>query len=338
MLKQFLKSSVLIPAAIACLAVVPACSGGDNSSDDDSGGNGGSGGGTGAMGGSGGAAAMCDPAGDVTVVPNETGWVDKQDACVNMANLGVQGAWYPYGDQYGTGEGDAKCIKVGNHMPAECSRIDTPPPPPAMGFTNTMGLMTTSGQVAKVIPCVAGSPAAMIPTSGCPDNDYSNVWGAGIGWDFNADPAGADGSPGAKHPWNPADHGVVGIAFTIAGVPLGGKFRVEFPMQLTDAECDLDKPMIPHGSTTDSHSKGAPFWGAQAKGNAMFPNSPVVEGENKIFFDDKTALTGVESADTTFYKFDQSRMLGIQFHVPANATGTVDYNFTISNIRFLRNH
>ena len=338
MLKQFLKSSVLIPAAVTCLALVPACSGDDTGDDDDNGGNGGSGGGTGAMGGSGGGAPMCDPTGDVTVVPNETGWVDKQDACVNMAGLEIQGAWYPYGDQYGSGEGDAKCIKVGNHMPSECSRIDSPLPPPATGFPNVNGAMVTSGQVAKVLPCVDGSMAAMIPTSGCPANDYSNIWGAGIGFDLNADPALPDGTPGAKHTWDPAAHGVVGIAFTIAGLPLGGKFRVEFPMQLTDAEAALDKPPIPAGSTTDSHSKGAPFWGAQSKGNAMFPNSPVIEGENKIFFDDKTALNGIESADTTFYKFDATRLLGIQFHVPSNTTGVVDYNFTISNIRFLRNH
>jgi hypothetical protein len=338
MLKQFLKSSVLIPAAITCLALVPACSSDTPSDDDDNGGNGGSGGGSGAMGGSGGGGTMCDPAGDVTIIPNETGWVDDEDGCVNMAMLGIQGAWYPYGDQYGAGPGDAKCIKVGNHPSTDCSRIDSPPPPPAMGFPNVNGAMVTSGQVAKVLPCVAGSPATTIPTSGCPANDYSNIWGAGIGFDLNADPAGADGSPGVKHTWDPAAHNVVGIAFTIAGLPVGGKLRVEFPMQLTDAECALDKPPIPPGSTTDSHSKGAPFWGAQSKGNAMFPNSPVVEGENKVFFDDMTATNGIESADKTFYTFDHTRLLGIQFHVPSNTTSTVDYSFTISNIRFLRNH
>lgn len=337
MLKQFLKSSVLIPAAIAGLALVPACSSDDSGGDDDD--NGGTGGGTGAMGGTGGAApSECSPTGDVTIIPNETGWVDDEDACVSMAMLGIQGAWYPYGDQYGEGEGDAKCIKVGNHMPSECSRIDTPLPPPNPGFPNVNGVMETSGLVAKILPCVPGSPAVSMMTSGCPDHDYSNIWGAGIGFDLNADPAGADGSPGAKHTWDPAAHNVVGIAFTIEGLPPGGALRVEFPMQLTDAEAALDKPPIPAGSTTDSHSKGAPFWGAQSKGNAMFPNSPVIEGENKIFFDDKTALNGIESADTTFYKFDATRLLGVQFHVPANASSTVAYAFKISKIRFLRNH
>ncbi|HTQ02966.1 MAG TPA: hypothetical protein VMI54_03885 [Polyangiaceae bacterium] len=324
------------------VALAPACS--STSSDDtSSGGTGGTGattGGTGGTGGSSGTSAVgadtCEmPPGDTTIIPSDTGWVDGKDYC---NDVGVQGAWYPYGDQYGSGPGDAKCIKVGLHMPSECAQIMTPSPPPVMGFPNMNGMMTTTGTVEAILPCPAS-----ISTSGCPGNDYSNMWGAGIGFDFNADGAimNADGTttPGAKHTWNPAMYGVVGIAFTITGTPLN--FRVEFPMQLTAAEAAMDTPPIDPTTypnpTTDEHSAGAPYWGAQAKGDAMFPKSPVMDGvENKIFFDDTSASTGIQSPKTTLYKFDTTRMLGMQFHVVAGSA--TSYNFTISNIRYLRSH
>ena len=101
--------------------------------------------------GSGGSSAMT-----VDLVPDSTGWVDE------MSNtLGIQGAWYGYGDAYGpTTCGDAKlngskCTdpNAGNHMMSECSRIDNPPVPAqeGVGFPNEGGKMCTKGQIAKVI-------------------------------------------------------------------------------------------------------------------------------------------------------------------------------------------
>src|SRR6185369_7776196 len=116
----------------------------------------------------------------------------------------------PYGDQYGDKPGDAKCTKDGGHKPEECAVITFPLPPPAMGFMNTNGAMHTTGTVETILPCVDGSKAMMLMTSGCPTSDYSSMWGSGIGFDLNAD--GAD-KGGAKHTWDPAAQSppVVGI-------------------------------------------------------------------------------------------------------------------------------
>jgi hypothetical protein len=51
-------------------------------------------------------------------VPDRTGWVDLM---AEGNTVGVQGAWYPYGDAYGV----AKCTSVGMHLAAECSSITT---------------------------------------------------------------------------------------------------------------------------------------------------------------------------------------------------------------------
>jgi hypothetical protein len=338
---KFFHHSMLIALGVTAAALVPACSSSTPSDDDSgSGATGGTGsGGTTSTGGSGGTGAStggntCTPdhTGDTMLIPSSSGWVDHMDAC---NDVGVQGAWYPYGDQYGSGPGDSKCTKIGMHMASECAQITSPMPPPAMGFPNVGGVMETTGTVETILACPTG-----LNTSGCPTNDYSNMWGAGIGFDFNADGAvmNADGTttPGAKHTWDPDMYGVIGIAFTIMGTPLNS--RVEFPMMLTPAEAAADSPPIDPTTfpnpTTDEHSAGAPYWGAQANGDGKFPKSPIQDGvENKIYFDDTTTM-GIESPKTSAYKFDKKRMLGIQFHVVAGAP--TQYDFKVSNIRFRR--
>lgn len=333
-MKSYFHHSLLIALGVSALAVsVPACSSGD----DDSGNTAGTGGTTGsggmtASGGSGAGPANCGPNDNVTVVPNGTGWVDHTDACVASSGLGVQGAWYPYGDQYGTGNGAKKCLTWGNHMSSECALI-TAPDPTVMAFPNTNGEMTTSGTSEAVLPCVAGSMAATIPTSGCPGggnaggNDYSSMWGAGIGWDLNANKGMPEGD-GKKNIWNPDAYGVIGIRFTIVNAP--PSLRVEFPQQLTEAEAAADVPPITTmPPTTDDHSAGAPYFSAKPDDN--FGPSQVHEGENTITWDQ----IGVPKKNQS-YQFDRTRMLGIQFHVPTTTGGTTMYNFTIKNVTFLR--
>jgi hypothetical protein len=307
-MKKFFNRSLLIAAGVATMALASAC-GGDKADDDDSTGGTSGTGGTGASG---------------ALIPGPDGWFAGEDN-----DIGIQGSWYPYGDQYGEGEGDAKCIKVGNHMPAECAQITSPPPPPAMGFPNVGGAMHTEGTVEQVLPCVSGSPAIMIGTSGCPGNDYSNMWGAGIGFDLKADKGEAGG---AKHMWNPAEHGIVAVEFTIDAVPITG-LRVEFPMLLQDADAMADMPVpLPPGSSTDSHSAGAPYWGAQKNGDQMYPKSPIVAGVNRVNFN----ATDIQSPKQSAYVYDPARMLGIQFHVPTNPMAGGSYSFTISNITFIK--
>jgi hypothetical protein len=260
----------------------------------------------------------CPPGANVTLVPSESGWIDHEDA---GNAVGVQGGWYVYGDQYGPGETDARCIRVGLHQPSECAVVTSPPPPPAMGFPNIEGAMHTAGSVEKVLPCTADQT-----TSGCPDHDYLNMWGAGIGLDLNR-ASGVDG--GGLSTWDPAEHCVLGISFTIDHVPEKG-MRVEFPMLLTSAEAQADEPPITLPKpTTEEHSARSAYWGAQAKGDRMYPASPVTNGENRLYFSD--VASPIQSA----YTFDPSRIVSIRFHVIAGTASS--YDFTISHLTFLRN-
>jgi hypothetical protein len=309
---KLLPHSLLVALTLGAVAAAGCSSDGD---DDGSGGTGGTGatGGTGTSGGTGGIGT-----GNTLLIPSMDGWVDRLDI---GNDVGVQGSWYPYGDQYGDGPGDAKCLRVGMHMPADCSTIISPPPPPAMGFPNENGKMCTSGEVAVIPPCKPG-----VTTSGCvppPGKDYSNVWGAGIGFDFNAD-KGEDG--GAKRTWDPAMYGVIGVSFEIDQVPPAG-LRVEFPIQLTEMEAAAVSPPLPPGSSTDDHPDGAPYWGA----TSAFPNSKVVAGAvNTIKF-----ATDVKPPRTN-YEYKPEKMLGIQFHVPASGAARSPYSFCISNLTLLR--
>src|SRR5262245_7984033 len=92
---------MFVPMAFAATLAASACDSADSGGDDD-GGDGG--GGTAGAAGTGGTGAT-DASGTV-LVPSADGWMDRMDV---WNDLGIQGSWYPYGDQYGTGEGDAKC-------------------------------------------------------------------------------------------------------------------------------------------------------------------------------------------------------------------------------------
>ena len=194
----------------------------------------------------------------------------------------------------------------GMHASAECSTISDPNPL-AAGFPNERGKMCTTGETAVVLPCGPGVPLC---DAGTPD--YSNMWGAGIGLDLNAEGA-TDAGPGEKHPYDPASHGVVGIAFEIDVVPLP-KLRVEFPM------------LLPDGTSTEDHPDGSPYWEADSDYSA----SPVEQGRNEV------RLQDVRSPRTN-YQFDPQKILAVQFHVPAITSGTSRgaYTFCIENLEFL---
>jgi len=164
------------------------------------------------------------------------------------------------------------------------------------------------------LPCAAG-----LMTAGCPIADYANMTGAGIAVDFNADTS-EDG--GARHAWDAFAYGIIGFSFEIDSVPL--RFRVEIPMVLTDEEAELAS--LPPGATTDEHADGSPYWGA----TSMYPSSPVVPGVNRVLWTDIRP-------PRTNYVFDPTRMLGIQFHVPADVNSRNGYAFCIKNLKLLIN-
>jgi hypothetical protein len=130
-----------------------------------------------------------------------TGWVDH-----TTNSLGIQGAWYAYGDGYGTTgtpPGDCKA--------ATCSVITAPVP--------GSGAFAPTGTAQ----CTAGT-AAIVPTAA----DYPTVWGGGIGFDLN----NTGGANPVKSPYDAPTNKVIGFSFTIDMVPLGG-IRVEIPTPTT---------------------------------------------------------------------------------------------------------
>jgi hypothetical protein len=148
------------------------------------------------------------------------------------------------------------------------------------------------------------------------------MMGAGIGVDFNAEGHSRDST---RHPWDPADHGVIGFSFDIDAIPALG-LRVEIPMVLTDAEASANIPPLPPGATTEAHADGSPYWGADER----YPSSPVAIGTNRVLFADVRP-------PRTSYEFEARRMLGIQFHVPTTPRiPKSTYAFCIKNLTLLR--
>ncbi len=239
----------------------------------------------------------------ISVPPDQDGWMDLRNWCV-----GVQGGWYAFGDQYPDRDGVRPCVDIGQHTVAECAQVTSPDPTLPL-FPNMNGFMYTAGFVEKILPCPLG-----LTTSGCPDHDYANMWGAGIGFDLNSQKPSTPGED-LRDIWDPKVYGVTGISFSIDTVPLAG-LRVEFPI------------VLPDGSDTDSQVAGAPYWGAQSSGDGRYPKSPVVIGVNTIRW------TEIQSPLRSAYVFDSARLLSVRFHVVAGTDAP--FEFTISNVTFLR--
>jgi hypothetical protein len=243
----------------------------------------------------------------VLIEPDKGGWVVNEE-------LDIHGAWYVYGDRYG----DSTCL-AGGHPIEDCSEIFDPVPEQP-GFPNENGRLCTGGQTAVVPRC------AVEPCTDPTGRDFENVWGAGIGLDLNAesDPAASSGGSGSpathKSPWEPLEHGVVGVSFEIDSIQKGDDLvlRVEFPI------------VLPEGSehpTTESHPKGSPYWGA----TGAYVKSPVKQGFNRFRF------TDVKSP-VKDYTFESKHILAIQFHVPSvgDDSSPHSYSFCIDKLTFLR--
>jgi len=282
--------------------------------------------------------------------------------------LGLAGDWYSYGDQYpvlprctqyGLHEQD-----VGLHLEGQCSFVGSPVPqqmpgPPGTGyFPNFGNRLCTHGNVAKVVPCNDA-----VEDLWCADGqpDYGNMWGAGIGFDFNPDnleAASVDGESCIPGGWDATAHGVVGIAFdfewndpTHEPEPM---LRVEFPVALPSEGLTLEDATVTSegiklggetldcGSPSEQHPSGSPFADAPAVwGTSGVANDPthLVVGHNEILWSDvKGAPRKVAAADPTAYAypFHPENLRGIQFHVPSKKDYRIPYSFCISNIAFLR--
>jgi hypothetical protein len=216
--------------------------------------------------------------------------------------VGITGAWYSYGDYYGgtpTMAGGGDCPVMGGFTVDQCSMIVTPVP--GQPFSNTNSNMCTTGTVAKTIP-MAGSTSPA----------YSAIWGAGIGFDLN-NGGTDDGGTGIKQPYNATANGVTGFAFDITGsVPVGGQMRIEFPTAKIVGTTDIN----------------AAYWGGATAGLSPFNKA----GTYSFHWADVGGPMYLASPTP----FDPTTILSMQFHVVANTSSTVPYDFCVTNLRALK--
>lgn len=162
-------------------------------------------------------------------------------------DMGIQGPhWVVYDDQHSR-TGACTNAAAGNHLPSQCSHLDRPsfgwdggacPDPEKLQKVNdTLPKATESiciqGAIGAYLPCSKASHCLDSFLNGQPQ-DTSNMWGAGVGLSFSID---------GKQAWNPADHGVTGIAFDLELFPQDTKLgdnnlnlRVQIPSILSNDE------------------------------------------------------------------------------------------------------
>jgi len=196
------------------------------------------------------------------------GWVDR-----TSNSLGIQGAFYAYGDSLGmTGAPPGDCQGAG-FMTSQCSAIT---------MTVNATSICATGTGAMVINGTDGTPA------------YSQIWGAGIGFDLNS--SGGDAS--VKSPYDAVTHHVVGVSFDIDTVPdAPAQLRVEFP--------------------TPAMATAAHYY--------IVPDSGHVEAR---FAD--AGIFYLNPPDTS--PIDASMINSFQWHVATATSAAVPFAFCLSNI------
>jgi hypothetical protein len=216
------------------------------------------------------------PAQELT--PDATGWIDRS----TTGATGIEGSWYVFADGLGF-DGQVPSLvgdcQRGGYPPDQCSMIITPNPT-VLGFPPTDGLGM----------CVIGISARVIGA------DFSRIWGAGIGFNFNA--AGS---------YDALANGVTGIAFDIDSEPP------------PDAAIRVQLQTVP----TEFAS---PSWGG-----ATSPVSPVHAGHNRFKWED----VGGPSYLAQPPPFDPSQLVGMDFFMPAAVDGAKSFSFCIDHVTAL---
>jgi hypothetical protein len=277
---DWIAAAFLAFVAGGCGARAPLVEGGD--------GNGGAGrGGTPGTGGAAGASATGGASSSGIVL------VTGGDGVIEPNAAGVVGTWYAFADGYDvSGHFGAGLCQTAGYI--DCSMFTRPVPNQTFA-PSAGGAMCAAGHAAKVPTSASGSP------------DYSNVYGATIGMDFNRPPGAA--SKGDYDPTR-SQPPIVGIAFDIDTVP-DASLRVE-----------LSTNAVP--GTTDINPA---YWGG-----ATMSASPVHSGHNELHWSD---------VDGPFYlqappPFDATKLQSLWFGVFTNATAPFDFAFCISNVTLLR--
>ena len=224
---------------------------------------------------------------------------------------GVVGPGYAYGDGVGpnaspatTDSANSDCVLDGGFMLSQCSQITTPTPgqpfPPTDPATSKM--------------CTSGVAAQVLPKNGSPD--YADLWGAGIGINFN-EPL-LDGSTAfGNFDMSP----YTGIAFDFSADVLPAQsMRVSFLFQ-------------------GMHGGDAPYW----MGATMQASPLTGTTANPQHVEIKWADVGgpfylsqiVPPVDVTQFPFDPTRVEAMQFQVFTNTAVTTPYSFCVSNLALL---
>lgn len=257
---------------------------------------------------SGGTTSSSSGSGGTTTVPlniSSTGYV-------SMSSLGIVGSFFAYGDSIGTNGmlGGGNCQAAG-FPTSDCSLVTWPPlgavsdaeapdgsflplgfPPGGPNGTDGTTAMCISGTLGKVIAKPDGGTGP----------DYSDIWGFGIGLDFN-NPSGTPGT------WDSTMNMVVGFSFTVSGYPTGAKgLSVEFP-------------------TPAAVAAGNDTYALQVKANgpqtAMLTKGAAA-GDLSLAF----TATGFTPAP-----WDPTMISAIQFHLLPQTTGAITVtDFCISNL------
>jgi hypothetical protein len=235
-----------------------------------------------------------------------TGFVDDPTS-------GVIGAWFAYGDgvganagvgDAGTDNGDSDCVSKGGFPASACTQIASPTP--GMPFPPTDPISSQQ--------CTSGIAAQVMNKNGSPD--YSDLWGGGIGLDFN----NPGGDAGVAAPLDLSAY--AGVAFDFSADILPNKsMRVNFPF-------------------LGMHGQDSPYWGGATMAYSGLTGTTASPQHVEVKWADiggPLYLTQQTPAvDVTQFPFNPTTVNAIQFQVFTNAQATTPYSFCVANLALIR--
>jgi hypothetical protein len=258
----------------------------------------GTGGTTGIFTGTGGSGTGGSPGRSIPLMPSSTGWV--QDVV-----SGVIGPWYSYGDGVGPGAGPNQGADAANSScqlagfpPYDCSQINSPPP----------GMVFPPSDPATGKMCTSGTAAQVLLKDSAPD--YADLWGAGIGLNFN------EPDPDAGGPGTFDMSSYRGIAFDFSADVLPAyAMRVNF----------LFKGM---------HGYDAPYWMGATMSASPLTGTTAYPQHVEIDWPDVGGPFYLmqEVPPVPVPTFDPTAVESIQFLVFTNANTTTPYSFCVANL------
>jgi hypothetical protein len=254
------------------------------------------------------------PAGYIPLTVSATGFVQ-----VPAAN--IVGPWYVTADSVGpnantsgddAANSDCESASKGGFPAASCSQINNPKPGQPFAPTDaTTSKMCTDGTAAVVLQ--KGS-----------SYDYTDMWGAEIGVDFN----NPGGDAGMKSTVDLSAY--KGIYFEISGSNIpANAMRVNFPF-------------------TGQHNTDAPYWQGATM---MFSPIPTTGGKFEAYWSSCPTAKANDAnctiggpyylsqqnppTDFTKYLFDPKVAESVTFQVTTNQNSATPFNFCVSNLALI---